>query len=65
MSNKPNNDFPFRKEKERYGIDPCKGCYFEKIAGKCYQEIVNNKIFANLGSCGDDSTIYIKNEQSK
>lgn len=65
MSNKPNPDFPFRKEKERYGTDPCKGCHFEEISGKCYKELVENKIFENLGSCGDDSTIFIKNEQSK
>lgn len=65
MSDKPNNDFPFRKEKEISGVDTCKGCHFEEIAGKCSKELVKNKIFENLGSCGDDSTIFIKNEESK
>jgi hypothetical protein len=62
MSDKPNNDFSFRKEKEKYGTDPCKGCHFEELSGKCYKELVKNKIFENLGSCGDDSTIFIKND---
>lgn len=51
--------FPFKKIKEGFRTDPCIGCYFYALSGRCFSEIQKNKIFENIGSCSD-GTIYVK-----
>lgn len=55
--------FPYKKERQHSDLDPCSGCAFEHVSGRCYPELVKNKVIENLGSCGDDSSIYIKINQ--
>ena len=52
--------FPFKKVKETFRVDPCTGCFFFPITGRCWSELQKHKIFENIGSCVD-GTIYVKN----